>query len=271
MSATVGSQAVDRAATLLALVVESDTPRSFTSLVDEAGLAKSTASRLLHALERNRLVQRARDGAFRPGVLFIAYAARHDAVRDLVETARPAMERLASATGESVNLAVPRGDVAMAVAQIDSRHLLGVTSWVGVHVPPHCSALGKVLMAYDALPLPEEPMQACTEATRVTRTALRRDLDEARRDGWATSWEELEAGLASVAAPVRTRRGAAVAALSVAGPTARISRGDVRQLGGLVRTEARGLSTLLGNEPDERSIADAPGGRTIADTGEGVA
>ena len=65
-----GSQAVDRAAALLVSVVESQEPRSFTSLVDELGLARSTTSRLLQALERNKLVQRDRTGGFRAGSVF---------------------------------------------------------------------------------------------------------------------------------------------------------------------------------------------------------
>ena len=71
-----GSQAVERASALLGLIVESRTPRTFSSLVDELGLAKSTTSRLLQALERSRLVHRDRAGAFRPGALFSLHAAR---------------------------------------------------------------------------------------------------------------------------------------------------------------------------------------------------
>ncbi|MGH8867648.1 MAG: IclR family transcriptional regulator [Actinomycetes bacterium] len=253
MPAPRGSQAVDRAATLLALVVESDAPRTFTSLVEEVGLAKSTTSRLLQALERNRLVQRDRDGSFRAGSLFTAYATRHDAVHDLVEAARPALERLAVATGETVNLAVPRAGAAMQVAQIDSHHLLGTTNWVGVDVPAHCSALGKVFLAYGALPPPDGSLERYTPATRARPSELEADLAEVRRTGWAVSWEELELGLTSVAAPVRARPGRVVAAVSVAGPTARISRADLPRLGRAVRAEARALSTLLGHDPgDER-------------------
>ena len=67
MATQTGSQAVERASALLGLIVESGAPRTFSSLVDELGLAKSTTSRLLQALERSRLVHRDRAGAFRPG------------------------------------------------------------------------------------------------------------------------------------------------------------------------------------------------------------
>ena len=105
----VGTQAVDRAAALLVSVVESPEPRSFTSLVDELGLARSTTSRLLQALERNKLVQRDRTGGFRAGSVFASFAVRQDRLADLVDLAQPGMERLGQLTGETINLAVPGG------------------------------------------------------------------------------------------------------------------------------------------------------------------
>ncbi len=178
-----GSQAVDRAAALLALIVQSDDARSFTSLVDELGLAKSTTSRLLQALERNRLVQRDRAGTFRPGALFAVYAARQSTVHDLVELAQPVLNRLAAATGETVNLAVPRGNSVVAVAQVDGRYLLGATNWVGIEVPPHCSALGKVFYAFGRIALPRGEMERRTAATITSADTLRRELVEVRRRG----------------------------------------------------------------------------------------
>src|SRR3954454_9960223 len=139
----VGSQAVDRASALLTLVVEAGGPRTFTLLVDELGLAKSTTSRLLQALERSRLVQRDHAGAFRPGALFSLYAARPSALHDLSELARPTMEHLSELSRETVNLAVPRGGALVQIEQVDGRYLIGATNWVGVDVPAHCTALGK--------------------------------------------------------------------------------------------------------------------------------
>src|SRR5262245_61927180 len=106
-----GTQAVDRAAELLAQVVGAPGPRTFTSLVDATGYAKSTVSRLLQALERHRLVQRDRTGAFRAGAVFALYAVQHSTGGDLIELATPTMDRVAAKTGETVNLAIPRGDV----------------------------------------------------------------------------------------------------------------------------------------------------------------
>ncbi len=241
-----GTQAVDRAAELLALIVESPGSRTFTSLVEQTGLAKSTGSRLLQALERHRLVQRDRDGAFRPGALFALYAVRHGVSGDFVELAAPVLDRIGAQTGETVNLAVPRGDVVVQIAQVDSVHLLGTTNWVGLTVPAHCSALGKVFYAYGTLPLPSGPLERRTAHTITGRTELKRNLATVLRRGYAVAREELEPGLVAVAVPVRAPDGAVVAAISVSGPTARITESLADHIGALLVTEGAALSSILG-------------------------
>ena len=255
MATQEGSQAVDRATALLTLVVESGAPRTFTSLVDELGLAKSTTSRLLHALERNRLVQRDQSGAFRPGALFSLYAARPSAVHDLAELARPTLERIGELTDETVNLAVARGHELIDIAQVDSRYVLGARNWVGVAVPPYCSALGKVLFAYGALPLPLGNLERRTAHSPVDTAQLEHMLVEVRRRGWAASIDELEVGLAAVAAPIQAVDGAVVAAVSVSGPTARINDRGITALGETLVVELRGLATQLGNRTERDGVA----------------
>lgn len=255
MAPQVGSQAVDRATALLTLVVESGAPRTFTSLVEELGLAKSTTSRLLQALERSRLLQRDQAGAFRPGALFSLYAARPSAVHDLAELARPALERLGELTEETVNLAVPRGSEVVDIAQVDSRYLLGATNWVGVDVPAHCTALGKVLYAFGALPLPPGNLERRTPHSPVDRAQLDHALVEVRRRGWAASLDELEVGLSAVAVPVRAADGVVVAAICVSGPTTRINDRGITALGEVLIAEVRGLAAQLGHRTAQDGVA----------------
>jgi IclR family acetate operon transcriptional repressor len=249
-----GSQAVDRASALLALVVQSSSPRTFTSLVAELGLAKSTTSRLLHALERSRLLQRDQNGAFRPGALFSIYAARPSALHDLVELARPTLDRIGELTEETVNLSVPRGREVVQIAQIDSRYLLGSTNWVGVDVPAHCTALGKVLYAFGALSLPTGPLERRTPQSPADHVQLERALAEVRRRGWAASLDELEVGLGAVAAPGWAVDGAVVAAVSVSGPTTRITDHGISRLGDVLVGELRGLSAQLGHQLAKHAV-----------------
>ena len=250
------TRAVDRANALLTLVVESGEPRTFTSLVDELGLAKSTTSRLLQALERSRLVHRDHAGAFRPGALFSVYAARPNALHDLAELARPTLERLGELSEETVNLSVPRGSELVQIAQVDSPRVVGATNWVGVDVPAHCTAAGKVLVAYQALELPRGDLERRTAHSPVDRAHLEHHvLVEIRRRGWAASLDELEVGLAAVAAPVRAVDGTVVAAIAVSGPTARIDERGITALGELLIAETRRLSTQLGHHVQEGASA----------------
>lgn len=244
MEAPAGTQAVDRAAALIALVVRSPEPLTSSALADSAGLARSTTSRLLTALERARLLARDDDGAYVPGPLFAQYATRHDPSAALVRLATPTLQRLGDDTGETVNLGVAHGDTVVQVAQVDARYVLGARDWVGVDVPPHCSALGKVMYAFGGLTVPDGPLEQPTDKAIGSGAQLRRELARVRRDGFARARDELEVGLTAVAAPVRNRKGDVIAALGVSGPTARLAtRAD--QTGRLVIEHADTLSRVL--------------------------
>ncbi len=253
--APTGTQAVDRAARLLIEVVEADAAPSSGDLAASAGLAKSTASRLLFALERNGLVERGGDGSYRAGELFARYAARRGGLADVALVARPHLERLGELTGETVNLGVEQSGAVQQVAQVDSRHVLGAANWVGRLVPLHATALGKVLVAYGVAALPAGPLERLTDRTVTDRGALGAELDEVRRRGWAVTDGELEPGLVAVAAPVFGPRGAVVASLSVTGPSVRLGRARVRELAGHCADQALALSETLGHRARREGAA----------------
>ena len=242
--AATGTRALDRAADLVATVVHADEPMSFADLQDSSGLAKSTTSRLLTALERSGLVERDSSGSYVAGRLFWLYAARHDPWEDLVRLARPAMEAMGADTGETVHLSVTRGDRVVQVAQVDSTYLLGTRDWTAVDVPAHCSSLGKVFLAWDALGLPGGELERPTPATLVDRADLRRDFRLTRDRGWALTCDELEVGLTGIAVPVLGPRGDVVAALGISGPTPRLE-GRLDELGHRLLDHSTALSSLL--------------------------
>ena len=246
MSHPNGTQAVDRAARLLSEVVHASDPVSFTELAVVTGLAKSTTSRLLLALERNHLVRRDDHGRFLPGEMFVSFAWRGGAEAGLVAVAQPFLERLGKATGETINLGVASGGLVEQIAQVDSTYLIGGTNWVGLAVPAHCSALGKVLLAYGAAQLSGGPLERRTDKTITSDAALRTELATVRTRGYAVTDEELEPGLIAVAAPVHGYDGAVIAALSVSAPTSRLTRERVPAVAGHCAEEAAGLSAALG-------------------------
>ena len=219
-----GTQAIERAAQLLVRVVESAEPPSIGELSAGAGLPKSTTSRLVSALERQGLVQRLGErGRLRPGPVFLRYASR-DASQTLVELAQPSLRRLADASGETINLAVPGLDGVEHLAQEDTAHFVGVTDWVARSVPFELAANGKCFLAFGG-----------------------DEIDGAeliRSRGYATSIDELEVGLTALAAPVLGANQTAIAALSISGPTSRL-RSRIDELAPLLKQEANSLSLQM--------------------------
>ena len=239
-----GTQAVDRAAALVTYVVEADHPVTFQEASEAAGLARSTTSRLLAALERTHLLERTEVGGYIGGPLFVLYAARHDRNKELARLARPVLELIGAGTRETVHLAVASAGRVAHIGQVDSTYLLGARDWTDVEVPTHCSALGKVLLAWKCLELPDGRLEALTDQTVTERADLEDDLEWVRRHGYSVTHDELEVGLSGVAAPVFGPDDDVVAAVGVSGPTARL---EVRaaEVGQLLREHTRTLSAQL--------------------------
>jgi len=250
--ATPGTQVIDRGAQLLALVLESEAPRPLGELAADAGLPKSTASRLLGALERNGLVEQdGLRGAFRAGPVMARYAGRGISARRIVEAAERPMAALADATGETINVAVATPGGVEHLAQVESRHYLGTTQWVGRRVPFHASANGKVLLAFGAASAPEgAQLEPLTSRTLVDPIQLESELETVRRETFAAATDELELGLSAVAAPVYDETGRVIAALSVSGPTLRLTPRRIAELRPIVIKQARALSEQLGHRPE---------------------
>ena len=249
MSTPNGTQAVDRAARLLTEVVHAPGSVTFTELAAATGLAKSTTSRLLLALERNGLVRRDKAGRFRPGEMFVRFAWRGGAEAGLTEVAQPYLDRLGADTGETVNLGVVRDGMVEQLAQVDSVYVIGATNWLGRTVPLHCTAIGKVLLAWGAAELPPGRLERAAPKTITSRATLAADLVTVRTQGYAVTDEELEPGLIAVAAPVFRAGGVLVAALSVSGPSSRLHGDRISHAARHAVAQAAALSAALGHEP----------------------
>jgi DNA-binding IclR family transcriptional regulator len=240
-----GAQAIDRAAQILVRLVESEEAVTLSGVMEETKLPKSTAARLLRALERNGLAQRRRGGGFRPGPVLVEYA-RHDAsVGDLATLAWPFLERLGLTTGETTNIGIPTPGGVARLAQVDSTHPLGAGNWVGARIPIHASSMGKLFMAFGAAQPPFGRLARLGPGTITSMPELLAELDVVRQRGYATTWEELEEGLCSTAAPVRGARGTVIAAISVSAPTVRTSQGRLAELSSMVVEEATALSEQI--------------------------
>jgi DNA-binding IclR family transcriptional regulator len=244
-----GTAAIDRGADLLVRVLESDEPVALTDLASASGIPKSTASRLVSALERRGLVEQDGErGRLRPGPAILRVAERGLLERSVIELARPSLDALAQASGETINLAVPARLGVEHIAQVDSPHFLGAGQWLGRAVGYHCTAVGKLFMAFGRATMPARPLPQLTPKTITDPARLRVELEEVRAANFATAIDELELGLAAIAAPVRGPGGEVIAALSITGPTTRMTAARIAELQPVLIAEALALSRRLGND-----------------------
>lgn len=239
-----GTQAVDRAAQLLVAVLESPAPVTSTDLVSATRLPKSTVSRLLSSLERSGLIQRTGEGAVIAGPRITDYALSVRPEDTLVRLAQPTLDRLGSLTGETVNLAIPLGGEVRQIAQVDAVYLLGAVNWLDRPVPLHCSALGRVFVAHGH-PLPSGRLPRLTDRTVTSRAQLQRELDRVIERGFAVVDSELEPGLVAIAAPIHSADGSVNAAVSVSGPSVRLTPSVIPAVGALVVEAADTVSRAL--------------------------
>lgn len=242
-------QSVDRAIVILEILARSGEV-GVTELARELGVHKSTAFRLVAALERRDLVeQNAGRGKYRLGTGILRLAGATTSRLDLVQESRTVTKALAQHTGETVNLAVLSDGAALYMDQIAGSSALQPHNWVGQRIPLHATSNGKVLLS--ALERSEVARQvpalrSYTANTITTLDGLVRELEEVRQRGFAIAIDELEIGLTAVAAPVRNIHGEVMASLSISGPTFRLDARRVPQMTDAVVVAAQEVSRRLG-------------------------
>jgi len=182
--------------------------------------------------------------------MFVRFAWRGGAEAGLTEVAQPYLDQLGRDTGETVNLGVGRDGVVEQIAQVDSVYMIGATNWLSRAVPLHCTAIGKILLAYGAAKLRPGRLERRTEQTITSRVALDAELAAVRQHGYAVIDGELEPGLVAVAAPVYRDGGAVVAALSVSGPGTRLTPPRIADVAAACMAQASALSAVLGHRPE---------------------
>lgn len=222
-----GVHSVERAFALLELIADAGGEAGLSELAARSGLPLPTIHRLVHTLIGCGYVrqQPSRRYALAPRLIRLG-----DSAAGLLGTwARPHLAGLVAAAGETANLAMLDGDMAAYVAQVPSPHSMRMFTEVGRRVFPHCTAVGKAILAE----LPDEQVRALltrtgmpaqTPKTITDPDGLLAELHRVRERGYAVDDGEQEIGVRCVAVPVR--RGPSRLALSVSGPDSRVS-GDL--------------------------------------------
>jgi DNA-binding IclR family transcriptional regulator len=244
-----GVQSVDRALRILEILARSG-ESGVTEIAAALEVHKSTAFRLVATLEQHGLVEQMEGrGKYRLGVGLLRLAGATSARLDVVQEARPLCKQLASATGETVNLATLSGHSALYLDQVAGPSALQPHNWVGQHIPLHATSNGKVLMAWlsdgDLRDLLRR-LPAFTGQTITSKSRLRKELEAVRECGYAVAVDELEVGLTAIAAPVRNAHGDVVCSMSLSGPTFRLPPERVTEVVPLLVEASDELSHRMG-------------------------
>jgi len=220
-------QSVDRAIAILYLLAQRG-GAGVTEVAGELGVHKSTAFRLIGALESGSLIEQDGErGKYRLGRGVLRLAAATAGGLELPTESRPVCRRLAADLGEAVNLAILDDGEATNILQEYGTSAITGRNWIGQRTPLHATASGKVLLAgMDTVALKEyltSRLHRYTPQTVTRPTALEAELAQVREQGWASTTEEFEIGLNAVAAPVFGATGDVVGAVGTSGPSYRLT------------------------------------------------
>lgn len=238
-----GTQAAIRTIRLLKAFTADQPELSLGELSRRIGLNKTTAHRLLAALESESLVERSSArGNYRLGPATVALGAQAQSTNYLRVCARPALERLAKLTQETATLEVLLGADVLILDAVDGGRVVSATGYVGTRWPAHATSTGKAILACldpAKLSLPSSFTQF-TDRTLTTPESLNEELRRVRKHGFACVCDELEDGYSAVAVAI-SELGLVRSAISVGGPSARFRRDRRAELGRILQREAATL------------------------------
>lgn len=246
-----GVQSLERAFDLLELMADAGGELGLSQLSTSSGLPQPTIHRLLRTLLRRGYVRQlpSRRYALGPRLMRLGESAT-----SLISAwARPHLAGLADATGETANMAMLDGDLAVYVAQVPSRHSMRMFTEVGRRVHPHCTGVGKAMLAQ----LPEDSvrgilartgMPAETGRTITSVDTLLAELKRVRDGGYAVDDGEQEVGVRCFALPVPGAP--SPTAVSISGPEARVRLDDAAEIVPHLRRAAAALASELAGDYD---------------------
>ncbi|MEV4255799.1 IclR family transcriptional regulator [Spirillospora sp. NPDC049652] len=243
-------RSLERAFELLEHLADAGGEMALSELTEVSGLPMPTIYRLMRTLVNQGYVRQEANKRYALGPRLIRLG--DGAGRLLGTWARPALARLVDEVGETANMAVLEGDSAVYVAQVPSRHSMRMFTEVGRRVLPHCTGVGKALLAQLPEPrvreiLSRTGMPARTPHTFTEANALVDELARVRERGYAVDDEEQEVGVRCVAVPLPGAP--TLTAFSVSGPSARMTHEAVLEVVPVMRQVAAGFAADLEGAP----------------------
>ena len=236
---------------LVAVVEVLATQSKVSRIARQTGLATSTVHRILQNLVQVGWAHEDEEHGYMLGSRLLAITARADDAASLAQIAMPHLRELRDATGDTVHLAMRRGDEMVYIAKLDGRKAYQMRSHVGLTIPMHCTAVGKAMLAAtDAddvrATLARVGLPARTEHTITGADAMLAHLAAVRAQGYAIDEQENEANIRCVGAVIVGQRGLPVGAVSMSSLIYDLTDAKVPRCAQLVMDAARRISQALG-------------------------
>ena len=253
-------RAVERALDILICFTPDKPTRSLTQIAERVGMHKSTVLRLLATLENKHFISRDKaTGTYQLGLRFIEIASIMLHGIDIQQWAQPYLQNLSDESGETVDLAVLDGNHVIYLKVIESSQRVKIAAAAGERLPIFCTATGKAFLAYlsddQVRQLLHEGLSRYTEKTLLSLPDLFADLHATRERGFAISEQEYEKDINAIAAPILDANGCPVAVVAIVGPSYRLTRQRMLELGQSIRATTEtiagevGLTALLASIP----------------------
>lgn len=238
-------QSLARGLKILDLLAQSQDGVSITELAERLGVDKGSASRLVATLasygyaEKDKQTRR-----YHLGLQVITVSRSLLTRLPFREVAKPFLHQLMERTGECAHLAIPGQGKVLYIDQVESPATLRVNAQVGTMNPLHCTALGKILLAFGGVEPPAD-LESFTPHTITNTDQLRKNLEQIRTQGYAVDDEEFDLGVRCIAVPVEDFRGKVIASMGISGPATRMTPERLQELAAIVLEVGKALSKRM--------------------------
>ena len=244
-------KSIDKVLDLLEFLSANEQETGITEISKNLHMGLSTVYRILTTLKsRGYVIQNQQTTKYRLGIKLFELGCAVQSTKRLVEVIKPYLRQLSESTNETVNLAILEGKEVIYLAKVESLEVLTTNIKVGTRLPAHCTALGKVLLAFisdgefDSLYKADEPLSSLTSKSISSLEKLKKDLKKVKEQGYAVDREEYKIGINCIGVPIFSRNGA-IAAISITGPASRFTIDEMEKVKGKLMTISKEISNQL--------------------------
>ncbi|GLB59504.1 IclR family transcriptional regulator [Cytobacillus sp. NCCP-133] len=246
-------KSVSRALDIITLVSLKKGGLGVTEIAKQIDINKSSVYRILSTLVQYGYIEQDGDtGKYKLGYKFLEISSKLLDSIDLRAEARPFLQELENETNEVIHLVVYDQGEVVYIEKLEGNETLRMHSKVGKRAPMHCTSVGKAILAH--LPssvvidiLDRKGMPVHTDKTITDKEEFLKELSHVRQSGYALDLEENEYGITCVAAPIFDHLGKVVAAVSISGPTMRMTDDRLKMLKSIMVRRGKEISSRLGH------------------------